>query len=149
MLPGTAVAVRNQYGFFIQSDLNLYYWTYYTVEGIVAEEGSSVVSHGTPVRPNIFTAEKMVQEFPETDFSEFQLFNTVMGGLVIWYDAISFVSDCESYAYNNSIPAPNFDFRFSKFYLPPNDYHLSAGCDEVTGALYVSPDSSMYLNVRD
>ena len=123
VLPGTAIAVRNDYfpkGCY-QGDYQDGYYTYYTVEGIVMRQGASLVSHGTPTKPNIFTAEKMVQEFPETDFAEFQYY---CYGL--WFGAITFVPDFEL----GDNAAPSLDFRFSKFYLPPNDYHIWSGFDE-------------------
>ena len=82
VLPGTAIAVRNDYipngcwqGIMKTATHILY------VEGIVVQQGASFVSHGTPTKPNIFTAEKMVQEFPETDFSEDQIIIGMVYGL--------------------------------------------------------------------
>ena len=132
VLPGTAIAVRNEY---IPSG------DYYTINGFWVQQGSSFISHGTPTKPNIFTAEKMVQEFPETDFYIYQIyyFNESFG-------AITFVSDYE--LNNNNLPAPTLDFRFSKFYLPTTDYHIWSGMDEYN-YFETSPDSSMYLNLQD
>ncbi len=141
VLPGTAIAVRNDYfpnGCW-QGDYEDGYPTYFSVEGIVLQQGASLVSHGTPTKPNIFTAEKMVQEFPETDFSEDQYY---WNGL--WFGAITFVTDFEL----GDNTAPSLDFRFSKFYLPPNDYHVWSGFDEY-GEIEMSPDSSMYLSLQD
>jgi hypothetical protein len=130
ILPGTAIAVRNDY--------NAAY-DYYTVEGILVQQGSSFISHGTPTKPNIFTSEKMVQEFPETGFAYYQIYNYGW-----WFSAILFASDFEL----GDSSAPTFDFRFSKFYLPANDYHLWSGMDE-SGQFEVSPDSSIYLSLQD
>jgi hypothetical protein len=131
VLPGTAIAIRNDY---ISSG------NFYTVEGFLIQQGASFLSHGTPTKPNIFTAEKMVQEFPETGFSGYQQFAGWTFGI------ISFVSDYE--LNNNNSRAPLLDFDFSKFYLPPNDYHVWAGMDEF-GQFEVSPDSSMYFSLQD
>jgi len=87
----------------------------------------------------IFSPRKMVQEFPETDFSEDQYY---WNGL--WFGAITFVTDFEL----GDNTAPSLDFRFSKFYLPPNDYHVWSGFDEY-GEIEMSPDSSMYLSLQD
>jgi len=137
VLPGTAIAVRNDYipGWY----LTMIGYCNYTVEGFVLQQGSSFVSHGTPANPNIFTAEKMVQEFPETDFSWWQLYEYGW-----WFGAIAFVTDFEL----GDNTAPGLDFRFSKFYLSANDYHIWAGLDEYD-YLEWSPDSSMYLSLRD
>jgi hypothetical protein len=130
VLPGTAIAVRNDY---------IPAYDYYTVEGIVVQQGAAFISHGTPTKPNIFTAEKTVQEFPETDFSGYQYYAQISFG------TIAFVTDYEL-NYNNS-RAPLLDFDFSKFYLPPNDYHIWSGMDEY-GYYETSPDSSMFLSMQ-
>ncbi len=129
--PGTAIAVRNDY---------IPAYDYYTVEGFLVQQGAAFISHGTPTKPNIFTAEKMVQEFPETDFSEYQYYSGFSFG------TISFVSDYEL-NYNNS-RAPLLDFDFSKFFLPPSDYHIWSGMDE-NDYYETSPDSSMFLSMQD
>ena len=130
VLPGTAIAVRNDY---------IPAYDYYTVEGIVVQQGAAFISHGTPTKPNIFTAEKMVQEFPETDFSGYQYYSQISFG------TIAFITDYEL-NYNNS-RAPLLDFDFSKFFLPPNDYHIWSGMDEY-GYYETSPDSSMFLSMQ-
>jgi hypothetical protein len=132
VLPGTAIAVRNDY---------IAAYDYYTVEGFLVQQGSTFTSHGTPTKPNVFTAEKMVQEFPETGFAIYQVYYYNW-----WFGTIAFASDFEFDDYNS--PAPTFDFRFSKFYLPANDYHIWSGMDEY-GEYEVSPDSSIYLSLQD
>ena len=132
VLPGTAISVRNDY---------IAAYDYYTVEGILVQQGSSLISQGTPTKPNIFTSEKMVQEFPETGFAYYQVYYYQW-----WFGAITLASDYELNGNNSA--APLFDFRFTKFYLPANDYHLWAGMDEY-GQFEVSPDSSMYLIMQD
>ena len=140
VLPGTAIAVRNDY-FPNGCPQGEGYYVNYTVEGIIVQQGSSIVSHGTPTKPNIFTAEKMVQEFPNTDFAEYEY--NYSG---VWFGTLSFVPDFEFD--NNYSSAPTLDFRFSKFYLPPNDYHFWSGLDE-SGQIEMSTDSSMYLSLQD
>jgi len=140
VLPGTAIAVRNDY-FPNGCPQGEGYYVNYTVEGIVVQQGSSIVSHGTPTKPNIFTAEKMVQEFPDTDFAEYEYYYSG-----VTFGSLTFVPDFEFD--NNYSVAPTLDFRFSKFYLPPNDYHIWAGLDEA-GQIEMSSDSSMYLNLQD
>jgi hypothetical protein len=133
VLPNTAIALRNE---FIASNST------YTVEGFFVEQGSSIISHGTPTKPNIFTAEKLVQETPETGFAGYRYTNGW------WFGGITFVTDSEP-DYENSLAAV-YDFRFSQFYLPPSDYHFWSGYDEYGDyALEVSPDSSMYLSLQD
>ena len=84
---------------------------------------------------------KWCKNFPETDFVIYTRFMTGW-----WFGTIAFVHDYEL-NYQNS-PAPLLDFRFSKFYLPPNDYHLWSGMDEYE-RFEMSPDSSMYLSLQD
>jgi hypothetical protein len=134
--PGTVIAVANEY-------LLTYGW--YSFQGFDIREGSSFVSHGTPNKPNIFTAEKLVQEVPETAFSQYQRELQFVDG--IWFGSVTFVPDFEPNA-NNS-PAPTLNFRFSEFYLPPDDYHIWAGWDESGGSFEMSLDSSIYLNLQD
>ena len=60
--PGTAVAVRHDLAYWDDYDC---IWTW-TVAGILVQQGSAVISHGTPTRTNLFTVERLVQETPET-----------------------------------------------------------------------------------
>ena len=89
MLPGTAIAVRNDY---IPNGCpqGEGYYVNYTVEGIIVQQGSSFISHGTPTKPNIFTAEKMVQEFPE-----YRFFGVRINYCGVWFGTLSFVPDLE------------------------------------------------------
>ncbi|MGH7988855.1 MAG: hypothetical protein ACREDS_01485 [Limisphaerales bacterium] len=112
----------------------------YTFEGFFVQQGSTFTSHGTPTEPNIFTAEKMVQEFPDTDFA------TYKDNEGWWFGAVTFVTDSEPDSFNS--PAATYDFRFSKFYLPSGDYHFWSGYDEYE-YYELSPDSSMYLSLQD
>jgi hypothetical protein len=131
VLPGTAVAVRNDYA--PQFDL-------FTTAGFWVGQGSSFISHGTPLKPNLFTSTRQVQETPATDFSRFQIYSGMAFG------AISFVPDYEPN--DEGSPAPTLDFRFSSFYLPPQDYHCWSGISE-DGLSGTSPDSSVYLSLQD
>jgi hypothetical protein len=131
VLPNTAIAVRNEY---ISTNST------YTYEGFFVRQGSTFTSRGTPTKPNIFTAEKMVQEFPETGFATYKNNQGWQFGVV------TFVTDSEPDNLNS--PAAAYDFRFSKFYLPPNDYHFWSGYDEY-GQYELSPDSSMYLTLQN
>ncbi len=129
--PGVAIAVRNEYVPAYDSFTSVGFWI---------GQGSSFISHGTPVRPNVFTATKLVQETPATDFSQYQLYWGLPFGIV------SLVSDWEDDG--SGSPAPTFDFRFSNFYLPPQDYHYWSGLSE-DGNWITSPDSSVYWSMQD
>jgi hypothetical protein len=131
VLPNTAIAVRNEY---ISTNST------YTYEGFFVRQGSTFTSHGTPTKPNIFTAEKMVQEFPETGFA------TYKNNQGWWFGGITFVTDSEPDDENS--PAAVYDFSFTKFYLPLNDYHFWSGYDEYE-QYELSPDSSMYLTLQN
>lgn len=137
--PDTVIGVRNDY---INDPVNGSWWT---SEGFFLEQGSSFVSHGTPTAPNIFTAATMVQEQPQTDFAQYQ------DSILYYYglqpaNTVNFVTDFEPNPLNS--PAPTLDFRFSKFYLTGLDCHIWAGFDEYD-FYEASPDSSMFLNLRD
>lgn len=131
VLPNTAIAVRNDY---ISASSN------YSFEGFFVREGSSFVSLGKPNKPNVFTAEKMVQEFPNTGFAAFRV------NMGWWFGAVTFVTDSEPD--DLSSRAAIYNFQFSKFYLPPNDYHFWSGYDEYW-TYELSPDSSMYMTLQD
>ena len=62
LLPGTVLAVRNEY-----VPQRYDQWTLW---GFLLEEASSLVSHGTPQQPNVFTTTKLVQEEPNPDFGQ-------------------------------------------------------------------------------
>lgn len=139
--PGTAIAVRNEY--LPASDS-------WTSVGFYVKQGSAFISHGTPTRPNIFTAEKMVQETPEADFSALQVLIDQYAGF--WYaGSVSFIPDYEPV--DDTTPAPILDFRSSQFFLPSADYHLWSGLNEFPlfgGAdIETSFDSAMYLTLQD
>ena len=129
--PGTAIGIRNEYVPAYDSFTSVGFWV---------EQGSSFVSHGTPAKPNVLTATKLVQETPATDFSQYQLYWGLPFGI------ISLVSDWEDDG--SGSPAPTFDFRFSNFYLPPQDYHYWSGLSE-DGNWITSPDSSVYWSMQD
>jgi Immunoglobulin domain len=131
VLPNTAIAVRNDY-----NSTN----STYTYEGFFVREGSSFESQGTPTKPNVFTAEKMVQEFPDTGFAQYR-YNEGW-----WFGVVTFVTDSEPDEQN--LPAAIYNFRFSKFYLPVGDYHFWSGYDEYED-YQLSYDSSMYLALQD
>ncbi len=132
--PGTAIAVRNEY---------LPAYGVFTVAGFVATQGASVISHGTPNKPNIFTAVKQVQERPETDFSEYEIDSGW------WFGTVAFLPDFVP----GDPSAPTLDFRFCRFYLPPNDYHLWCGLQEWPAFEFIdaeaSLDSAVYLTMQD
>lgn len=74
-------------------------WTWW---GFDLREGSTFVSHGTPVKPNVFTDVQFVQEQQA-------------------YPCIaSFIPDYWPFGGPNRNTAPMMDFRFSKFYAHPN-----------------------------
>jgi hypothetical protein len=131
--PGTAIAVQNEY---------LTDQGGWTVTGFVVEQGSSFISHGTPTTPITFTSTKMVQEQPQTAFAQ----------LGLPYSVAAFVPSYYPDSLNS--PAPTLDFRFSNFYLPAQDYHFWGGLREdrtyyTDPSDYWSPDSSVYLSIRD
>ncbi len=134
--PGTAIAVRNEY-------LPDSGWVNFI--GFDVPQGTAFVSQGTPARPNTFTTERMVQETPGLDFVLFQ-FEIVMLYDIWLPDAVSFIADYQPTPEN--LPAPELDFRFSNFYLPPPDYHVTAGFSE-DRTQFSSYDSSVNWALRD
>ena len=131
VLPGTAIAVRNEY---------VPAFNKFTMVGFWVEQGSAFISHGTPLKPNVFTATKLVQEAPATDFSQYQISQDLSFGVM------SFVPDFEPNDVGS--PAPTLDFRFCNFYLPPQDYHFWSGISE-DGNRITSPDSSVFWALQD
>jgi hypothetical protein len=138
--PGTALAVRNEY---VPPNASDNYSDWITFLGFDVWEGASFISHGTPTRPNIFTAANLVQETP------YQLACASWYGW--WFDSIRFVPDFQPN--NDGLPAPTLDFRFSQFYLPAQGYHLWSGLNESPQGDYTdlefSPDSAIVLTLRD
>ena len=132
--PGTAIALRNEY---------LPDFDAFTCQGFWVQQGSAFISHGTPNKPNIFTAVKQVQETPETAFSQCEIEN------YSWFGTILFIPDFEP----GDPSAPTLDFRFCRFYLPPNDYEIWSGLQEWANLMYdddeMSPDSAVYLTLQD
>ena len=143
--PGTVIAVANDY---------LPAYDGFTIGGFDLREGSSFVSHGTPVTPNIFTTENMIQETPETLCSVYKIWYYPDNFPIYaawefwwyWYSTITFIPDFEPDGQNT--PAPALDFRFTKFYLPAHDYHIWAGYNE-DHSMEMSFDSAVYLNLQD
>jgi hypothetical protein len=132
--PGTAIAVRNEYTAATG---------YFTYVGFFLSQGSSILSQGTPNKPNVFTSVKQVQETPETDYSAYQ---TYYG---LWFGTVLFIPDFEA----GDSSAPTLDFRFCSFYLPPNDYPIWSGLNEWPAYndsdIEMSPDSAVYLTLQD
>ncbi|MGP8200376.1 MAG: hypothetical protein ACLQU4_12845 [Limisphaerales bacterium] len=134
VLPGTAIGVRNDY---------IWSGGYWTVYGFYVNQGGSVTSHGTPTKPNIFTAADLVQEEPNIDFAEYQVdFSDDVGD---WLPGIvSFVTDFEP----GDPTSPSLDFRFSDFYLPAEDLHFCSGLSYDDVWIF-SASSSVNLNLQD
>ena len=134
VLPGTVVGVRADY------DAVSGGWT---TEGFFVAEGGSIVSHGLPDQPNIFTSVGAVQEVPNFLFTErYQI--PIFLNYEIWLPEITlFVSDCET---NDPAP-PTLDFRFSNFYLPSLDQHFCGGVSP--DLLNYSSSSTVYLTLQD
>jgi hypothetical protein len=130
--PGTVFAVHNAY---------LPDTGGYTYSGFQMLQGSSFVSHGTPTQPNVFTAERMVQETPQLDFTALEL------SVGAWFDTATFVP--EYTPVDNVTPPPTLDFRFCNFYLPGDDYQIWSGATEYNFDFEASPDSAVYLTMRD
>jgi len=137
--PGTAIAVANTY--FPDTD-------FFTYIGFDMGAGSSLISHGTPNQPNIFTTENMVQENSDTNFPCWQ----------DWYEMpVNIITFNPDYIPNgNLLISPTLDLRFSKLYLPADgyytgfNYHIAAGYDErMQLDPQLSDDSSVYLTMQD
>ncbi len=139
LLPGTVLAVRNEY-----VPQRYDQWTLW---GFLLEEASSLVSHGTPQQPNVFTTTKLVQEEPNPDFGQ-ALWDEGLG-----FHCITFIPDCEPASDGTPNPAPALDLRFCKLYLPLNAYHLWGGLNEFPWYDYTdseaSPDSCINWTLRD
>jgi hypothetical protein len=132
--PGTAIAVRNEY---------LPNTGAFTIGGFMVSQGSAFISQGTPTKPNTFTSVRMVQETPETDFSQFELDEGY------WFGTVLFVPDFQP----KDPSSPTLNFRFCRFYLPPNDYQIWLGLQEFPAFdgfdFEMSPDSAVYLTFQD
>ena len=131
VLPGTAIAVRNEY----VPGYNLC-----TLTGFRVQEGSAWVSHGKPNQPIVYTSTKLVQETPASEFSGFLYESNTT------WSVRTFVPDFEPDVVGSS--APTLDFRFCNFYLPSQDFHFWAGYS-VDGRWLASPDSSLYWTLQD
>ncbi len=131
ILPGTAIAVRNEY---------VPAYNTFTVVGFWVGQGSTLVSHGTPLQPNVFTATKLVQETPATAYWQYQAWGEMPFGV------ISLVADYEPNEAGS--PAPTLDFRFCKFCLSAQDYQFWSGISE-DGQWMTSPDSSVFWALQD
>lgn len=95
--PGTTIAMRNEP---IVGQGGYTYW------GLDLRQNSSVVSHGLPNRPNIFTDAQTVQEQDEFACSSL------------------FVPDFQG---SSDDTAPVMDFRFSKLYTPAGGFAVWGG----------------------
>src|SRR5208282_6193388 len=66
-----------------------------------------------------------------------------------WFGMIAFIPNFEP----GDPSAPTLDFRFCRFYLPPNDYEIWSGLQEWANLMYdddeMSPDSAVYLTLQD
>ena len=130
VLPGTAIGCRFDYGYD-----DAYGDYFYTFIGFDVSRYSSVVSQGTPARPNIFVDVQLVQE-------QFQL--------PVW---AVFVPDFYPGTEGNQPPALNF--RFSNFYLNYAWYvyspafHFWSGFSEYNYPDEWSHDSLMNFTLQD
>jgi hypothetical protein len=113
--PGTAIGMRE--------DTNVV-----SLWGFRLREASSLVSHGTPTRPNIFVDVQRVQEQTTTPCY----------GLI--------VPDYESG--DTNVPGPIMDFRFCNFYAAVSWYHIWAGNRETSDYL-ASFDSVVNWTMQD
>ncbi len=138
--PGTAIAVRNLYVPYIYNPSR--WW--YTCVGFDCREGSAFISHGTPNKPIVITTEMLVQELPQINYFWFRYANDW------WYSAVTFAPDYWPVEFSNdpTAPAPALDFRFTKFYLPTDDYHIWGGYDEDAWTP-ITCGSATYLSMRD
>ena len=135
VLPGTAIGIRNDY---ISSGG---YWTTY---GFYVNQGGSILSHGTPTKPDIFAAVDLVQEKPNINFAEYQV-GFYENNFFEWLPGIvSFVTDFEP----GDAASPTLDFRFSHFYLTAEDLHFCSGVFYDDFWIF-SSDSSVNLNLQD
>jgi len=156
ILPGTAIGVRHDYFPNGCRQAGGSYKQYWGIEGIVLNQGASLLSHGTPTAPIIFTSENQVQAHVDTDFAEYEyVYLPYLNILNTWKTDLYYgkffgaVSISTSFAPNiKGLPAPSIDFRFTKFYLPPTDYHIWSG-DGDNWPYGMSMDSSMYLAMKD
>ena len=131
VLPGTAVGLRNDARFWLPGSFPNY-WRWYI--GFDLWEGSTLVSRGTPNKPNVFAADTMVQEAPMLPDFPFQ------------YSTVAFQPD---YLDTGLGEPPVLDVRFSNSYLGAGDYHLYAGLNEYELVNEISDDCSMYWSARD
>ena len=119
------------------------YTVAFTIGGFMVSQGSAFISQGTPTKPNTFTSVRMVQETPETDFSQFELDEGY------WFGTVLFVPDFQP----KDPSSPTLNFRFCRFYLPPNDYQIWLGLQEFPAFdgfdFEMSPDSAVYLTFQD
>jgi hypothetical protein len=134
VLPGTAIGIRNDY---ISSG------GYWTIFGFYVNQGGSIISHGTPAKPNIFAFADLVQETPNINFAEYQVGYSQYAG--DWLPGIvSFVTDFEP----GDAASPTLDFRFSNFFLPAADLHFCSGLSFDDFWIF-SASSSVNLNLQD
>jgi len=119
--PGTAIGVRNE----PIAGASRYTWW-----GLDLRENSSVVSHGLPNRPNIFSDTQTVQEQDEYASSSL------------------FVPDFQG---SPSDAAPVMDFRFNKLYAPAGGFQVWGGDWEFVsyGDNLASYDSLVNWTMRD
>ena len=134
ILPGTAIGFRNDYL------TNSAAWTTY---GCVVYNGGSVVSHGTPVKPNVFTSLDRVQETPNFAFAEYVVSESEYSSSLL-PGICSFVTDLEP----GDVGAPSLDFRFSQFYLPSDGLHICSGMS-FDGAWVFTSSAGVNLNLQD
>jgi len=120
VLPGTAVGWREEKlpGMGIFSG--------WTIFGLYLREGSTLISHGTPNRPNVFVDSSLIQE-------QFEFYTEA--GLVPGYES-------------QELNPPSMDFRFSNLYASPEWYHLWSGYDQWM-CFVISLDSVMNWTMRD
>lgn len=122
--PGTVIALENTEAYAGP-----------TVTGLILEENSSMVAHGTPERPIFITATRSIQE---------GLFHWASRNAGIFSDFEAMDEDWMSQA------PPTMSFRFVNFCFPTEDFPFVAGSalsDLPKRGNYMSP--SMFLGLRD
>ncbi|HMP81737.1 MAG TPA: hypothetical protein PKA41_03405 [Verrucomicrobiota bacterium] len=131
--PGTAVGFRQE---FVPED----WWPWwYTEIGINLLKGSTIISHGTPNRPNVFADVQLVQEA-----AEFPV------GYLLVTDRLCLDPDFEDEYSNRPVfppddpngNPPGLDFQFSNFFASGDSYQFLAGD-------YFTWSPALNLSLRD
>jgi hypothetical protein len=134
ILPGTAIGFRND---------DIIYAGYWSIYGCEVSRSGTVISHGMPIKPNVFTSLDRVQETPNLAFAEFVREYSIGAGVLL-PEMCSFVTDLEP----EDAGPPSLDFRFSQFYLPGGNIHICGGVS-FDGAWGFSSSSGVNLTLQD